>query len=413
MKAQPFGNLLMIRTNSTFRTDLLLLVLALVSVLAACRVLDLGPPPTPTPPSEIDAIVQAWSDLTGALPSPKQNTIVEVWNSLAQQFVEKDAIDLDALRQGAIDAMMKVAEESDEGPDPDRLREAAIVGMLKVLDDPYTTYLKPSEYDIFIEDIQGKFEGIGASVGFQDGRITILTPLPGTPAEQEGIRAGDVILEVDGRSTEGWTVLEAVIKIRGPKGTPVNLLVQHVDDVTPTTIKIVRGVIQIESLHWEMLPNGLVHIQVREFADNTDEALTKALEEIQELEVQGIVLDLRDNSGGLLSTTVNIASQFLKEGLVFYLLDSDGKRTDYRVKSGGLALDIPMAALVNQFSASASEVLAGALQDHDRAILIGTTTFGKGSANVPQPLSDGAGLYVTIGRWYSPSGRLIEGKGLE
>ena len=414
IKEQPLGNLLMKRTIFALRINpLLVVLLALVAVLGAYRLLDMATPSTSPPPLEIDAIVRTWSDLAQATPSPQGDTIVEVWNSLAEQFVDKDAINLDAVRQGAIDAMIEAAQDSNGKADPDSLRQAAIMGMLKVINDPYSAYLDHSEYEMFVTNSQGQFEGIGASVGLTDGRITILTPLPGTPAERAGIKTGDIVLEIDGISIEGWSLLETVIRIRGPKGTAVNLLVQHVGDDPPASIRIVRGVIELESLHWEMLPDGLAHIKVSKFADNTDEALIEALEEIQEQGVSGLVLDLRDNPGGLLTTTVNMASQFVKKGLVFYLLDSDSNRSDYKVKPGGLALDIPMAVLVNQFSASASEVLAGALQDHDRAVLIGTTTFGKGSANLHTALSDGSGLYFTIGRWYSPDGRLIEGKGLE
>ena len=365
------------------------------------------------PPADIDAVVQLWSSLSQTTPSPEENTIVEVWNNLSQDFVEKDKLDARALSQAAIEAMLEVQENGQDKLDPDVLSQVAIEAMLEVLGDPYTTYLDPDAFTRYVDNSDGKFEGIGAYVDLVDGHITITAPIPDTPAEKAGIQPGDVVLEVDGMSTEGWSLIESIIHIRGPKGTPVHLLVQREDTPDPTLIEIIRGVIQIESVRWEMLPGGIAHLEIITFAENTDEAVADALKEIENQDAQGIILDVRNNLGGLLSTTINMASQFLKDGLVLYSIDGNGNRTDYKVKSGGLALDIPLVVLVNQFSASASEVLSGALQDHERAILIGTSSFGKGSVNLPKSLSDGSGLYFTIGRWYSPNGNLIEGTGLE
>ncbi|MFH1560877.1 MAG: S41 family peptidase [Chloroflexota bacterium] len=345
--------------------------------------------------------------------SPEENTIVEVWNSLSQEFVEKDDLDASVLSRAAIEAMLEIQRDAPGKLDPDVLSQAAIEAMLDSLGDPYTSFLDPHEYELYAEDSQGKFEGIGAHVNVVDARITIVEPLPDTPAERAGIRAGDVVLEVDGVSTEGWSLIESIIKIRGPKGTSVRLLVQHQDAQEPVLIEIVRSVIQLDSIRWEMLPGAIAYVEISTFADNTDEVLADVLREIEKQHAQGLVLDVRNNLGGFLSTTVNIASQFLKDGLVLYSTDGDGNKTDYKVKPGGLALDIPLVVLVNQFSASASEVLSGALQDHERAVLVGTTTFGKGSVNLPKRLSNGSGLYFTVARWYSPNGRLIEGEGLE
>ena len=248
-------------------------------------------------------------------------------------------------------------------------------------------------------------------MGLQDERITITAPLPGTPAERAGIMPGDVILEVDGESTEGWSVLESVIRIRGLDGTPVRLLVLHKNAQDPVEIEIVRATIQITSVEWEMLPDGIAHVEISTFSSNTDEQMSAIIEEAKEEGARAMILDLRNNPGGLLSTTVNIASQFLEDGLVLYSVDGNDHRVEYEVRPDGLAPNLPLAVLVNGGSASGSEVLAGALRDHGRASLIGENTFGKGSVNLPHNLTDGSGLYCTIGRWYSPNGHLIEGEG--
>ena len=401
------------RSRPTFY--LAILLLALTAVGTACGALGVASdPPTPTPPADIEAVVQLWSRLSQTTPTPEENTIVEVWNNLTQDFVEKDDLDASALSRAAIDAMLAVlGDDGQDTLDPDVLSQVAIEAMLQALGDPYTTYFNPDEFTRYLDNSEGKFEGIGAFVDLVDGRITITAPIPDTPAERAGIQPGDVILEVDGMSTEGWSLIESIIHIRGPRGTPVLLLVRREDSPNPTLIEIVRDVIQIESVGWEMLPGNIAYLEISTFADNTDEAVADALKEIEKQGARGIILDVRNNLGGLLSTTVNLASQFLTDGLVLYSVDGDGNRTDYEVKSDGLAPDIPLVVLVNQLSASASEVLSGALQDHERAILIGTSTFGKGSVNLPKRLSDGAGLYFTIGRWYSPDGHLIEGEGLE
>ena len=383
-------------------------VLALAVVLPACA--SQGEP-TPTPPAGIAEVVGVWEELSGGDASSDHSSIVEVWNILAGGFVEKESLDAGAMGLAAIEAMNAEAATMDQ-PDPEHLSLVAIEAMLDVLDDPYTTFLSPEEFALYSQDSEGKFGGIGATVGLQDERITITAPLPGTPAERAGIMPGDVILEVDGESTEGWSVLESVIRIRGPEGTPVRLLVLHEGAEDPVEVEIVRATIQLTSVEWELLPDSIAHVQISSFSANTDEQVNEIIEEAQEMGARAMIIDLRNNPGGLLSTTVSIASQFLKDGIVLYSVDGNNHRVEYPVKLEGLAPDLPLAVLVNERSASGSEVLAGALRDHERAVLIGENTFGKGSVNLPQGLADGSGLYYTIGRWYSPNGHLIEGEGL-
>ena len=405
----------LIREQFVHSSRLKPVLLAAVAVLASAVVLPAcasQEEPTPTPPADISAVVAEWELLSGADASTDHNSIVEVWNVLAGCFVEREALDAETLGTAAIDAMTEEAE-SGAAPDPASLSLVAVEAMLEELNDPYTSFLSPDEYALYTQDSKGNFGGIGATVGLQDGRIVITAPLPGTPAERAGIRPGDVILAVDGESTEGWTVLESVIRIRGEEGTPVRLEVLHKDAQDPVEVEIVRATIQITSVGWAMLPDGIAHVKISSFASNTDEQMTAIIEEAKQQGARAMILDLRNNPGGLLSTTVNIASQFLKDGLVLYSVDGNGHRIEYQVKPDGLAPDLPVAVLVNEGSASGSEVLAGALRDHDRAVLIGEKTFGKGSVNLPHNLEDGSGLYCTIGRWYSPNGHLIEGEGFE
>jgi len=296
--------------------------------------------------------------------------------------------------------------------DPQRLQQAAIEGMVTELDDPYTAYLPKSEYELGKTSLEGEFEGIGAHVMLQDGQITIVAPIPDSPAAKAGIRTGDIILEIDGVSAEGMSLVEAVMKIRGNSGTAVTLLVQHQEEAEPLSITIIREKIEVASVSYEMI-GDIAHITVTQFSENTDREMADALEAVQRQGATGIVLDLRSNPGGLLETVVNIASYFLSEGTVVSVVSNDSVTTSIPVEKGRLMTDLPVVVLVDSFSASGSEVLAGALQDYQRATIAGQTTFGKGSVNILYPLDDGSGLYITTARWLTPYGRLIEGEGIE
>ena len=296
--------------------------------------------------------------------------------------------------------------------DAKELSDGAIRGMLGALDDPYAGFLTAAQYDLESQDIQGFFEGIGAEVGMRDGQITILAPIPDTPAEMAGIRPGDVILEIEGESTRGMSLLEVIGKIRGEKGTPVELLVLHRNSSEPELITIVRGVIPLESVSLLMQVGRIGLLRISSFTATTNNELEEALARFERSQGVGLIVDLRNNPGGLLSTTVDVTSQFLEDGLVLYQVDAKGERTEWEVRSGGKAKDIPMVVLVNEFSASASEVFLGAIKHHNRATSIGTTTFGKGSVNNLWPLSDGSGVNFTIAHWFTPDGLQIEGEGI-
>jgi carboxyl-terminal processing protease len=296
--------------------------------------------------------------------------------------------------------------------DATKLSQAAIKGMVEALNDPYTAYLDPQSYQLSTSSLQGKFEGIGATVGVRDNQIIIIAPIPDSPAAKAGIQAGDIILAVNGESTEGLSLEEVVLHIRGPKGTSVRLTIQHQGETTPVELEIVRAEIDLPSVSFEMR-GDIAYIRLYQFNDRTDTELATVLERLEPEGATGIVLDLRTNPGGLLEAVVGVASHFLKEGVVVYVVDNKGEETSYPVKRTSITTDLPLVVLTDNFSASGSEVLAGAIQDDERGIIAGTRTYGKGSVNTLHKLQDGSGIYITMARWLTPNRRLIEGKGIE
>ncbi|MFH1650749.1 MAG: S41 family peptidase [Chloroflexota bacterium] len=324
-----------------------------------------------------DARISRGSDL---------GTVQEVWNLLSREYVEPDRLD------------------------PEEYSRAAIDGILNKLNDPYTSYLNANDFELGMSDLRGAFQGIGAHVTIRDDRLTVIAPIAGSPAEEAGILPGDAILEVDGVATANLSLAEAVLKIRGPEGTPVRLLILHEGAADPLEIVITRARVEITSVAGEMR-GEIAYIKITEFSDNTDEELLSVLTKLTP-NARGIVLDLRSNPGGLLGTVVEIASYFLKDGTVAMVRYSDQTVTTENVRKQSFTTDLPMVVLVDSHSASGSEVLSGALQDRHRALIAGTTTFGKGSVNILRGLSDGSGLYITTARWLTPDGRLIEGQGI-
>ena len=292
------------------------------------------------------------------------------------------------------------------------MSRAAIEGMVEELDDPYTSYLSDEVYQLGLGSLAGEIEGIGAQVGIREEKLTIIAPIAGSPADKAGIRAGDVILEVDGKSTAEMSLAEAVLTIRGTKGTAVRLLVLHEDESEPVEIEIVRDTIELSSVRFEM-KEDIAYIHITHFSRQTDEELAPVLVSLAEKEAKGIILDLRSNPGGLLDEVIDITSHFLTEGVVVSVVDNKGEKTFHEVKTSEVVTDLPVVILVNGFSASGSEVLSGALQDHERATVAGSKTYGKGSVNILRELENGSALYITIARWLTPDGRPIEGEGIE
>jgi carboxyl-terminal processing protease len=322
------------------------------------------------------------------LGSKKDFKIVEeVWEIIFQEYVENDTLDAGALRQGAIR------------------------GILEALDDPYTSYLDAEDYQLSQDDLAGKLEGIGALITIRDEQLMIISPIVDGPADKAGIGAGDIILEIDGQSTEEVSLIDAVLLIRGPKGTPVRLLVLHEDESDPEEVVIVRDEIEVTSVRFEMRED-IAYIRITNFSQRTDDELSLVLHNLSSENISGIILDLRSNPGGLLQTVVDVASHFITDGIIVDVVDNQGNHDTMPVRRVDITTNLPVVVLVDEFSASGSEVLAGALQDYDRATIIGSQTFGKGSVNVLRELEDGSGLYLTIARWLTPKGHLIEGEGI-
>jgi len=321
--------------------------------------------------------------------APKQfQTLNEVWKVLRQEFI--DGKDLDA----------------------DKLGKAAIDGMLGALDDRHTHFLDRQTREAENSSLRGSYEGIGAHVQMEDGVLTIVAPLAGSPAEAAGIRAGDKILALDGTSIQGMNISDAVAKVKGPKGSKITLTIQREGSRTPVPVEVTRDEIKTASVLLTMQPDGYAHIRITQFGQRTADEAREALTNARRQNARGLVLDLRNNPGGLLDTTVEITNMFLDGGVAGYQVDKNGRRETLRLSGKGDFTDIPVVVLVNGGSASGSELLAGALQDRGRAKLAGTATYGKGSVNHLKELADGSALYVTIGRWLTPNGRLIEGNGL-
>jgi carboxyl-terminal processing protease len=245
----------------------------------------------------------------------------------------------------------------------------------------------------------------------REGLVTIIAPYPGSPAETSGIRAGDTILEVDDLPVEGLSLLEVITRVRGPRGSEVKLLIVHAEESQPVIITVVRGVIDVPSV--SMTTQGEVaYIVIYQFGDRTNSELGTALGRVQAEGARGIVLDLRNNPGGGLQSVIDVASRFITSGEILSVRYNDGSTDSHPANRQNPATSLPMVVLVNGGSASASEVLAGALQDHGRALIAGQTTFGKGSVNYLVPLAGGSALYITAARWLTPDGHLIEGQGI-
>jgi len=297
--------------------------------------------------------------------------------------------------------------------DSKELIEKAIEGMVHSL-DPHSSLLSPDDFKELQIDTQGEFTGIGVSITMKDGFVTVISPIEGTPAYEAGIKAGDRIIKVDGKTT--GDLREAVKMIRGPKGTEVVVTIAREEVKKPIDFKIVRDIIPVESVKAIVLKPGYGYVWITNFRDNTTDDLVSELEKLESAKIplKGLILDLRDNPGGLLNQAIEVSDLFIEKGTILSIKGRKEKNTQiYKATPNKVKRNYPIVLLINGGSASASEIVAGALQDQKRALILGTTSFGKGSVQSVEKLRDGYGLKLTIARYYTPSGRSIQAKGIQ
>ncbi|WP_374686400.1 S41 family peptidase, partial [Promineifilum sp.] len=304
-------------------------------------------------------------------------------------------------------------------PPSDEVIQSAIAGSLETLDDDYTRYVPPAIAERMRQDMEGAVEGIGAFVQENDdGLFEIVRPIDGQPADLAGLKPGDVIIEVDGQSVLDMSFDEVILIVRGPEGTTVALKVAREGEAEPLAFTIVRTRFEVPVVEYEMLPAEITggaaigYIHLTEFNRNAEEKLLEALNALLPQQPVGLVFDLRDNPGGFLDQSVAVADAFLPDGVALFERNIRGLDQTFTTDNGDLAESIPLVVLVNAGSASASEIVAGAIQDRGRAVLVGETTFGKGSVQQVHTLSDGAELRVTVARWYTPDNHTIDGEGI-
>jgi carboxyl-terminal processing protease len=294
------------------------------------------------------------------------------------------------------------------------LMRGAIQGMLESLGDQHTSFMDPEQYRQANIPLKGEYEGIGAWVDVTTEYLTVISPMPDSPAETAGLKAGDQVIAIDGEDMTGIDANLALRRVLGPAGTPVTLTILRESETEPFDVTITRANITVPSVSSEMLDGDIGYIQLFTFGDSTTEDLRRALEELRAQKPKGLILDLRNNGGGGLQTSIEVASEFVGDGVIMYEEYGDGTRDTYNAIKGGLATEIPLIVLINEGSASASEIVAGAIQDTGRGQLVGVTSFGKGSVQNWIPLKDDQGaVRVTIARWLTPNGRTIHEIGLE
>ncbi len=303
----------------------------------------------------------------------------------------------------------------DQPVDNTKLMEGAINGMMESLGDPHSTYMTPQGYTDATSQLQGSYAGIGAYVDTNGTLLTITKPMAGSPAEKAGLQAGDQVIAVDGLDVTSMLPEVVRQKVLGPSGTQVKLTVKREGQSAPMDFEITRAVIVVPSVTSKMLDNNIAYVQISTFGDSTANDLHTQLADLMAKNPKGLILDLRDNGGGYLDTAIAVASEFISSGPIVTEQSGDGTKTTSQAHKGGLATDksLPMIVLGNAYSASASEIVAGALQDTGRAKLLGETTYGKGSVQNWIPLSDNQGaVRITIAKWLTPNGRAIDKKGL-
>jgi len=315
----------------------------------------------------------------------------KVWNTIEENYVNKPL-------------------------DKSKMLYGAINGLVNSLEDPYSTFLDPELSKVFLNEIEGSFEGIGAEIGIKNKQLQVIAPLEGSPAKKAGLKAKDKIIKIDGQETTNMSLDYAVSLIRGEKGTEVTLTIAREELEELKEIKITRDKINIQSVDWSIITSEnkkIGYLEISSFTDDTMNLLDQATNDFLLKDVKGIILDLRNNSGGYLETSIKVASLFKEEGVIVKEKFSDDDITEYQAKGEAKLKDYPMVVLINEGSASASEIVAGALKDYDLATIVGETSFGKGSVQEYEQFSDGSSLKLTTAKWLTPNDHDINEKGIK
>lgn len=357
----------------------------------------------------------ACSPVAFAEEEPAQSEAEDAADTSIQPPEDQGLLPINELRTFA-DVFDRIKQAYVEDVDDKTLLENAIQGMLTEL-DPHSAYLKPEAYQDLQINTTGEFGGLGIEVGMEDGFVKVITPIDDTPAKKAGVEAGDLIIKLDSTPVKGLTLGEAVKLMRGKPGSDIVLTIIRAGIDKPLEITVTRAVIQVQSVRGRLLEKDYGYVRLSQFQINSGADMLKLLEKMHKEnknDLKGLVLDLRNNPGGVLQAAVDVSDAFIDDGLVVYtqgrLPDSDMK---FRASPGDDLKGVPIVVLVNGGSASASEIVAGALQDHSRAVIMGTTTFGKGSVQTVLPLHNNRALKLTTARYYTPSGRSIQAQGIE
>ena len=332
-------------------------------------------------------------------------------------FAEKSQAQGDLYKELELfsDAMSIIRTDYVEQTPSKDLIYGALKGMLSSL-DPYSQFMDPDAYNEMKVETEGEFGGIGIEITIQDDLLTIISPIDDTPAYEVGLKAGDKIVKIDGEVTKDLTFLEAVKKLRGKPGTKVDLMVLRESEKKLLDFTIIRSIIKLESIKTsEIIESGIGYIRLAEFQEKSNQDLQRSLIGLEKENLKGLILDLRNNPGGLLNSAVDVAGDFLEEGKTVVSIKgrAEDQNTVFKSDSRTKHLDYPIAVLINGGSASASEIVAGAIQDHKRGIIIGTKSFGKGSVQTVVPLRDGSAVRLTTSKYFTPVGRSIHGEGIE
>ncbi len=317
--------------------------------------------------------------------------------------------------QPLIEAYQTIQAQYIEKVKPSKLIEGAIKGMIESLEDPHSHWMEPRIYKEMETEKEGEFGGLGIQITIKDNFLTIVSPLEETPASEAGIEPGDKIIKIEDESTEGITLIEAMEKLRGEPGTQVKITIQREGEKKYRDFNLTRAIIKFPNIKQRIFANDIGYIKIMGFTnENTDKDLKAALVQLEDGKIKGLILDLRYNPGGLLSQAIEVADEFLDSGVIVSTKGRDSSQNRiYQAHPGGEAVDMPLVVLINGGSASASEIVAAAIKDHNRGILMGTKSFGKGTVQSIIPLSNEGAIALTTAKYYTPSGESIEGKGIE